>query len=386
MVPAPGPGNMPFDTSAGGAGLPSGPCLPYRSSCLDHPPCPCRGHVPRPCPARLLGRRRHPAASTAAQQANPFFAESPLPLHFPQFDKIKDSDFAPAFDAGMAQQLKEVEAIANNKAKPTFDNTIIALEKSGDVLDRATTVFFSLVGADTNDTRKKLQADYSARFAAHSDAIALNGKLFARIQALYDSRSTLGLDAEGVRLVEKYYDNYVRAGAKLSEADKAKLKDMNAELANLGTKFSQNVQSEVNASAITVDDVKELAGLSKEQIAAAAEAAKARGQDGKYVITLLNTTGQPPLTNLANRALRQKIYEASVSRGSRGGEFDNTALVSRIMQLRADKAKLMGFPNFAAYNLTNQTAKTPKRSTRCWASWPRPQWPTPSVRPPTCRR
>ncbi|KAG1461132.1 hypothetical protein G6F57_014203 [Rhizopus arrhizus] len=260
----------------------------------------------------------------------------------------------------MAQQLKEVEAIANNKAKPTFDNTIIALEKSGDILDRATTVFFSLVGADTNDTRKKLQADYSAKFAAHSDAIALNGKLFARIQALYDTRSQLGLDAEGVRLVEKYYDNYVRAGAKLSEADKATLKEMNAELANLGTKFSQNVQSEVNASAITVDDVKELAGLSKEQIAAAAEAAKARGLEGKYVITLLNTTGQPPLTNLANRALRQKIYEASVSRGSRGGEFDNTALVSRIMQLRADKAKLMGFANFAAYNLTNQTAKTPE--------------------------
>jgi len=250
-----------------------------------------------------------PAASSTAQQANPFFAESPLPLHFPQFDRIKDSDFAPAFDAGMAQQLKEVEAIANNKAKPTFDNTIIALEKSGDILDRATTVFFSLVGADTNDTRKKLQADYSAKFAAHSDAIALNGKLFARIQALYDTRAQLGLDAEGVRLV---------------------------------------------------DDVKELDGLSKEQIAAAAEAAKARGLEGKYVITLLNTTGQPPLTNLANRALRQKIYEASVSRGSRGGEFDNTALVSRIMQLRADKAKLMGFPNFAAYNLTNQTAKTPE--------------------------
>ena len=140
-----------------------------------------------------------PAAANA-QQANPFFADSPLPLHYPQFDKIKDSDFAPAFDAGMAQQLKEVEAIANNKAKPTFDNTLIALEKSGDTLDRATTVFFSLVGADTNDTRKKLQADYSAKFAAHSDAIALNGKLFARIQALYDTRAQLGLDAEGVRL------------------------------------------------------------------------------------------------------------------------------------------------------------------------------------------
>ena len=270
-------------------------------------------------------------AANAAQQANPFFADSPLPLHYPQFDKIKDSDFAPAFDAGMAQQLKEVEAIANNKAKPTFDNTLIALEKSGDTLDRATTVFFSLVGADTNDARKKLQADYSAKFAAHSDAIALNGKLFARIQALYDTRTQLGLDAEGVRLVEKYYESYVRAGAKLNDADKTKLKEMNAELANLGTKFSQNVQNEVNASAVIVDDVKQLDGLSAEQIAAASEAAKARKLDGKYVIALLNTTGQPPLTNLTNRDLRKKIYDASVTRGSRGGEFDNTALVARIM-------------------------------------------------------
>jgi len=300
------------------------------------------------------------ATTQSAQQANPFFAESPLPLHYPQFDKIKDADFAPAFDAGMAQQLQEVEAIANNPAAPTFENTLIALENSGAVLDRATTVFFSLIGADTNDARKKLQADYSAKFAAHGDAINLNGKLFSRIETLYNDRAKLGLDAEGLRLVEKYYDNFVRAGAKLSDADKAKLKAMNAELANLGTKFSQNVLAEVNASYIVVDDVKQLDGLSDEQIAAAAEAAKARKLDGKYVIALLNTTGQPPLTNLTNRELRQKIYEASVSRGSKGGEYDNTALVSRIMTLRAEKAALMGFPNFASYSLGNQTAKTPE--------------------------
>jgi len=300
------------------------------------------------------------ATGQTAQQANPFFAESPLPLHYPQFDRIKDTDFAPAFDAGMAQQLKEVEAIANNPAPPTFDNTLIALENSGAILDRATTVFFSLIGADTNDARKKLQADYSARFAAHSDAINLNGKLFERIKALYDKRDTLGLDAEGVRLVEKYHDNFVRAGARLSDADKAKLKEINAELANLGTRFSQNVLAEVNASYIVVDDVKQLDGLSDGQIAAAAEAAKARKLDGKYVIALLNTTGQPALTNLTDRALRQKIYETSISRGSKGGEYDNTALVSRIMTLRAQKAALMGFPNYAAYGLGNQTAKTPE--------------------------
>ncbi|MCW4454038.1 M3 family metallopeptidase [Flavobacterium sp. MXW15] len=300
------------------------------------------------------------ATTQTAAQANPFFAESPLPLHYPQFDKIKDSDFAPAFDAGMAQHLKEVEAIANDPAEPTFENTLIALEKSGDVLGRATTVFFALIGADTNDTRKQLQADYSARFAAHSDAINLNGKLFERIKALYDKRDSLGLDAEGLRLAEKYHDNFVRAGAKLSDADKAKLKQINAELANLGTKFSQNVLAEVNASYIVVDDVKELDGLSAEQVAAAAEAAKARKLDGKYVIALLNTTGQPALTNLTNRDLRKKIFEASISRGSKGGDYDNTALVSRIMTLRAEKAALMGFANFAAYGLGNQTAKTPE--------------------------
>ncbi|MGB3392588.1 MAG: M3 family metallopeptidase [Stenotrophomonas sp.] len=300
------------------------------------------------------------ATSRTAEHANPFFAESPLPLHFPQFDKIKDSDFAPAFDAGMAQQLEEMEAIANNPAAATFDNTLIALENSGAVLDRATTVFFALSGADTNDARKQLQADYSAKFAAHRDAISLNGKLFERIKALYDKRDTLGLDAEGLRLVEKYHDNFVRAGAELPDADKAKLKEINAELANLGTKFSQNVLAEVNAAYIVVDDVQQLDGLSAEQIAAAAEAAKARKLDGKYVIALLNTTGQPPLTNLSNRALRQKIFEASVSRGSKGGEYDNTALVSRIMTLRAEKAALMGFANYAAYGLGNQTAKTPE--------------------------
>ncbi|PPU53189.1 dipeptidyl carboxypeptidase II [Xanthomonas arboricola] len=301
-----------------------------------------------------------PAATQAAAQANPFFADSTLPLHYPQFDKIKDSDFAPAFDAGMTEQLKEVEKIANQKAKPSFDNTLIALEKSGATLDRATTVFFNLVGADTNDARKKLQADYSAKFAAHRDAISLNGKLFARIQTLYDQRSKLGLDAQGVRLVEKYYSDFVRDGAKLSDADKTTLKAMNAELANLGTTFSQNVLAEVNAAAVVVDDVKQLDGLSEEQIAAAAEAAKARKLDGKYVIALLNTTGQPPLTQLKNRELRKKIYDASVSRGSHGGQYDNTALVARIMKLRADKAKLLGFPTYAAYSLENQTAKTPE--------------------------
>lgn len=299
-------------------------------------------------------------ASQTAQAANPFFAESPLPLHYPQFDKIADSDFGPAFDAGMAEQLKEVEAIANNPEAATFDNTIIALEKSGQVLDRATTVFFALVGADTNDARNKLRADYSARFAAHGDAINLNPRLFARIKALYEQRDSLGLDAEGVRLIERYHTQFVRAGANLSETDKATLKQMNAELASLGTQFSQNVLDEVNESAVIVDSAEELDGLTEAQIATAANEAKSRGLEGKYVLTLLNTTGQPPESQLTNRALRQRLHEASVSRGSKGGKYDNREIVSKVMKLRANRAKLLGYPNHAAYGLEDQTARTPE--------------------------
>ncbi|MGH8063055.1 MAG: M3 family metallopeptidase, partial [Pseudoxanthomonas sp.] len=301
-----------------------------------------------------------PATAAAAQTSNPFAAESPLPLHYPQFDKIKDSDFAPAFDAGMAGQLKEIDAIANNSEAPSFDNTILAMEKSGQELNRAQTVFFSLVGADTNDARNKLRADYAAKFAAHSDAIALNGKLFERIDALYNKRDTLGLGAEGVRLVDRYHTDFVRSGAKLSDADKAKLKAMNSELAELGSKFSDNVLKDVNASAVVIDDAKQLDGFTAEQIAAAADVAKSRKLDGKYVITLLNTTGQPPESELTDRATRQKLHEASIARGSHGGEFDNRAIISRIMKLRAERANLLGYPNHAAYVLEDETAKTPQ--------------------------
>ncbi|MCL1633460.1 M3 family metallopeptidase [Luteimonas sp. SX5] len=299
-------------------------------------------------------------AAPAASESNPFFAESPLPLHYPQFDKIKDSDFGPAFDRGMDEELKEVAAIADSADKPTFDNTILALEKSGRTLYRARVVFDNLVGADTNETRDKLDADYAPKFAAHRDAIRLNSKLFARIQALYDQRASLGLDAQGVRLIERYYSDFVRAGAKLSEADKTKLKAMNAELASLGTQFSQNVLAEVNDSAIVVDTKEELDGLTPEQITAAADEAKKRKLDGKYVLTLLNTTGQPPEAQLTNRATREKLHKASVARGSRGNKFDNTEIVAKVTKLRAERAKMMGYPNYAAFVLEDETAKTPE--------------------------
>ena len=303
-------------------------------------------------------------ATTATAYTGVFSADSPLPLHYPQFDRIQDDDFAPAFDAGMAQQLQEVEAIANDPDRATFENTIVALEKSGRVLDRATTVFFNLDGADTNDARKKLDEAYSPKFAAHRDAITLNPKLFARIKALYDGRAGLGLDAQGLRLVERYHDDFVRAGAALGEQDKARIRDINAELSRLGTKFSQNVLDEVNDSAVAVDDKARLAGFTDEQVAAAAEAAKGRKLDGQYVIALLNTTGQPAETNLQDRALRQRIHEASVARGSRGNQWDNTGIVAQVTRLRAEKAQLLGFSTWADFVLADETAKTPANVNR----------------------
>jgi peptidyl-dipeptidase Dcp len=295
---------------------------------------------------------------------NPFLSESPLPFHYPQFDKLRDSHFAPAFDAGMVEQLKEVDAIAGDPREPTFENTIVALERSGQVLSRATTVFSALVGADTNDERNRLRREYSTKFAAHSDAINLNPKLFARIDALYRQRAALKLDAEGLRLVERYYNDFVRAGAKLSEADKSKLKQMNAELAALSSQFSQNVLDEVNAAAVVVDDAKDLDGLTPAQIAAAADEAKSRGLHGKYVLTLLNTTGQPPETQLTNRVVRQRLHQASIARGSNGGKYDNREIVSKTVKLRAERARLLGYPSYAAYGLENQTARTPEAVNR----------------------
>ncbi len=295
-----------------------------------------------------------------ASVSNVLLTESPLPLHYPRFDQITDADFAPAFDRGMAEQLKQVAAITANSAAPTFDNTLIALERSGQILKRTSTVFFSLVGVENNDARKALQAQYAPRLAAHRDAIALDPMLFARIQKLYDTRANLGLDAQGVRLIERYHTDFVRAGAKLSAADKTHLKQINAELAKLGTTFSQNVLAEVNDSALVVDTRAELAGLTDAQIDAAAAAAKAKGLDGKYVIALLNTTGQPPLAQLENRALRERLYKASVARGSRGNQYDNTAIVAQVMKLRAEKATMLGYPTWAAYVLADETAQTPQ--------------------------
>ena len=303
-----------------------------------------------------------PSAPSLVAAPNPFFNESTLPFQAPPFDKIKDSDYQPALAEGMNRQLVEVEAIANNNEPPTFVNTIEAMERSGALLTRASKVFFGLTQANTNPTIQKIESEEAPKLAAHQDKIYLNSKLFARVKSLYDRRATLSLDPEAKYLVEQYYRTFVRSGALLSDADKTKLRALNEEEAKLTTEFRDKVLADTNASAVVVDDKAQLEGLSDGDIAAAADLAKERGLTGKYIIRLQNTTRQPIVTSLKNRALRERIIKASSERGSHGGENDTRALVTRLAQLRAQKTKLLGFPTYAAYSLDNQMAKTPQNA------------------------
>jgi peptidyl-dipeptidase Dcp len=287
---------------------------------------------------------------------NPFLAESSLPYHIPPFDKIKDEHFVPAIEAGMREELKEVEAVANNSEKPTFDNTIVALERTGRLLDRAERTFSNLNACNTNPTLQKIETEIAPQLSAHRDAIHLNGKLFARIQQLYDNRDNLGLDPESAYLLDRYYKDFVRAGAKLSDTDKEKLKKINAELATLQTQFEQNVLKEKNASSVVVDRKEDLRGLSDNQMASVTAAAKAEHKEGKFVIQMQNTTGQPLLGSLENRQLRERIMQTSLARNSHGGEFDTRNIVMRTAQLRVEKAKSLGYANWAEYQLEDQTA------------------------------
>jgi peptidyl-dipeptidase Dcp len=312
------------------------------------------------------------AAPAAPLAANPFFKTSTLPLQYPAFDKIRNEHFAPAFKAGMEQELKEVAAIANNPKPATFENTVVALERGGQLLRRVRTAFSNLQGANTNDALDAIDQEMSPKLAAHADAIYLNAKLFQRIQSLYDKRDKLGLDAESAYLLERYHLDFVRAGAKLNAADKEKLKALNGQIATLQTTFTQNVLKETNASALVVDTREELAGMSEAAINAAAAAAKERGLQGKYVIALMNTTGQPPLSELTNDGVRARLMAASQARGSRGGEFDNREVVRKLATLRAEQANLLGYENFAAYSLEDQTAKTPANVNKLLAELAKP--------------
>lgn len=289
---------------------------------------------------------------------NPFATESSLPYGLPPFDRITDEHFAPAFDAGLAEHAAEIEAIARNPEPPSFDNTIVALERSGQLLRRVSMVFFNLTSSDTNPTRQRLQAELAPRLAAHSDAIHLNPALFARVRELYERRDSLGLDPEAAWLLERVYTDFQRAGAGLPESDQARLRKLNEELSTLSTQFQENLLADTNDLAILVDDEAELAGLSASEIAAAREAANARGEHGKYLLTLSLPTAQPLLASLENRQLRERLFTASCSRANRDNEHDNKQVLARIAMLRAERAALLGYPHHAAYAIADQTART----------------------------
>ena len=300
------------------------------------------------------------AALTAAW-AGPFDAPSPLPYHAPQFDKIKDSDYAPAFALGIKQQEAEIDAIAGNAAAPTFDNTIAAMEKSGRMLDRVSNTFFNIQQANTNPALDKVQNDVAPLLAAHQDAIYLNAKLFARVKAIYDARASLKLDGEAMQLLTIYYRQFQHAGANLSDADKSKLRDINKRDASLEATFQQKLVAATKAGALVLDSKAQLAGLSDDQIATAAREAQSRGLKGKFVIPLQNTTQQPLLLSLASRDVREKLYNARWTATEKGDKNDTRAAIAEIAQLRAQKAKLLGYPDFASYTLYDQMADTPAK-------------------------
>ena len=299
------------------------------------------------------------AGAAVAADSNPFFQKSLLQDQAPPFDKIKDADYAPAIEEGMKRQIAEIDAIANDPAPPTFANTLEAMERSGQLLTRVAKVFFNLAQSNTDDAMQKIRAEEAPKLAAHQDAIYLNAKLYARVRALYDKRDSLGLDPESRYLLQRYHLNFVRAGAELKDADKAKLRALNEEEAKLTTQFAQFLLADAKASSVVVSDKAELAGLSEGDLASTAGRAKERGLEGKWIVDLQNTTQQPVLSSLTNRALRQRILEASEARCDHGGPNDTKAIAARLAQLRVQRAKLLGFSTHAAYVLDDQMAKTP---------------------------
>jgi peptidyl-dipeptidase Dcp len=291
---------------------------------------------------------------------NPFFAPSTLPYGLPPFADITDDHYRPAFDKGFEEHLAEITAVAENPEAPTFENTMIPLERGGLLLERVANVFFNKSSSDSNDFTNQLEEEIAPLLAAHSDAISLNPKLYDRISVLYNARRTLDLDPESIYLIERYYAEFTVAGAGLGDDSKTKLMEFNQKLSTLTTRFEKNLLADTNELAVVIDDAAELDGLGDGEISAAAEAAKERGLEGKYLITLVLPTGHPFLSSLTNRDVRERIMTASRSRGSRGGENDNREIVLEITRLRAERARLLGLPTHAAVVTSDETAKTPE--------------------------
>jgi peptidyl-dipeptidase Dcp len=292
---------------------------------------------------------------------NPLLTKSPLFLEAPVFNEIKVEHYKPAFEAGMAEQKKEIELIANSTEKPTFENTLVAMERTGETLKRVSAIFFNLTNSHTNPELQAVEEEIAPILASHFDDINLNKKLFARIQELWNNRNILELNEEQKRLLEEQHQSFVRAGAMLDDAAQKRVRQINEELSKLTTQFQNNLLAATKERAVIVDDVKQLDGMTEAEIAASSEAAKQKGHTGKYLVSITNTTRQPVLTSLKNRDLRKKVWEASAYRamGQNGG-VDNRSLVIQLAKLRAEKAVLLGFASHAEYALQNQMAKKPE--------------------------
>jgi peptidyl-dipeptidase Dcp len=293
--------------------------------------------------------------------SNPFFAPSSLPFHAPDFAAVKVEHFMPAFEEGMRQHLAQMDEIANQAAPPTLDNTLIAMERSGEILDRVAPVFFHLSGAYTNDAIQKLEEEIAPKLASHSDNIYLNPKLFQRVETLWKGREQGNWSEEQKRLVEKYYENFVRAGARLTADQQARIRAINEELSTLTTQFQNNLLAVAKERSLLIEDVSKLEGLSASDLSSAKQGAAARGHEGKYLLSMQNTTRQPVLTSLKNRETRKAVWLASANRamGEAGG-IDNRPIVLKLAKLRAERAKLLGYANHAAYTLENQMAENPQ--------------------------
>ncbi|WP_157156445.1 M3 family metallopeptidase [Diaminobutyricimonas sp. LJ205] len=291
---------------------------------------------------------------------NPFFEASTLPYQLPRFADIADEHYTEAFDRGMADQLAEIEAIASSAEEPTFENTMVPLERSGQVLQRVSAVFFNRASADSNDFTQAVEQEYAPKLAAHADAVRLNAALYNRIETLYGRRGRMGLEAEAQYLVERYYTEFTLAGAGLTESEKETLRELNKRLSVLTTRFEKNLLADMNDLAVVIEDVAELDGLTPGEISAAAEAANSRGLEGKYLVTLVLPTGHPHLSSLTYRDVRERIMLASRSRGIRGGDNDNRQLVLEISRLRAERANLLGFHTHAAFVTADETAGSPE--------------------------
>jgi len=301
------------------------------------------------------------ACSQESNQQNPLFYKSSLPFEAPAFDKIKSKHYRPAFEEGMKRELKEIETIARNEEPPTFENTIVAMEKTGRLLNRAQSVFYNLTSAHTNDEIQKIQTEMAPKFSAHSDKILLNADLFARVKTLYEKRESLKLDAASLKLLEDTYRDFIRAGAQLSESEKNRMREINKRLSLLSTQFQDNLLTMTNNRYVLVEDKSRLKGLSADRMEAAKEAALDKGYDDAWLLSITNTTRVPVLSSLENRALRKEVWEASALRGiGRDGGKDNRPLVFEMARLRAEKAEILGYDNYASYALEPQTAQNPE--------------------------